>query len=78
MNERGSQRAARIAGCRLNPELLEGPLPQNASIRHAIEGDTAGETEVFPAGFGVHVTRHPQHDFFDHDLDRSGESISRW
>ena len=53
--ERGAERAAGVAGRGLNPDALERPFAQDAAVRHAVERDAAGETEVSGAGFLVRV-----------------------
>src|SRR3954452_11951758 len=61
---------ARIAGCRLDPNLFKRAFAQNASVPNAVEGDTAGEDQVLHSGFAMSVLRHVQHDLFRDSLDR--------
>src|SRR5437867_10260183 len=39
--QRDPNGAARVTGCRLNPEIFEWALSQQTTIRHAIERDAA-------------------------------------
>ena len=71
--QRGAERAAGVAGRRLDPEALERPLAQQPAVADAVERDAAGEAEVLHAGLAVHVPRHAQHDLLGHLLDRRGE-----
>ena len=42
----GAERAAGIAGGRLNPDVLERPFAKQAPIRHAVERHAAGHDQV--------------------------------
>ena len=44
--ERRAERAARIAGRRLDPDVLEGAVAQDLAVGDAIERDAAGEAEI--------------------------------
>ena len=71
--ERRAERAAGVAGRRLDPDPLEPAVAQHLAVRHAVERDAAGEAEIFGAGLGRDRAREPQHDFLGHRLDRGGE-----
>ena len=44
-----AQRAAGVAGGRLNPEIVKGALAQQPAVGHAIQGHPAGQHQVsFP------------------------------
>ena len=45
--QRRAQRAAGVAGGRLDPESLEGPLAQQPAVGHAVERHAAGQDQVF-------------------------------
>ena len=68
-----AQSPARIAGGGLNPDILERPVAENLAVADAVEGDTAGEAEVFHAGCLAHMAGDAEHDFFGHLLDRGGD-----
>ena len=65
--------AARVAGGRLNPQLVERALAQNPPVGHAVERDAAGQAEFLHPRLGVDVPGHPQHDLLGDGLDRGGE-----
>ena len=70
---RDTQRPARVAGGRLDPEPLERPLAQDAPIRHAIQRHPAREAEILHSGIAVQRARHAQHDLLAHHLHRARE-----
>ena len=41
----GAERGARVAGCRLHPDLLEGPSRGENRVRHAVERGPAGHRQ---------------------------------
>ena len=67
-----AQRAAGVTGRGLDPELVERSLPQDATVAHAVEGDTASKAEVVAAGDFLGVGHRLEHDVFGHLLDRRG------
>ena len=70
---RDSQRTSGVARGRLDPDLLEWPFTQDASVADAIERHTTREAEAIESGLLVRRPHHPQHDFFTHFLNRPGE-----
>ena len=44
--ERRAERAAGVAGRRLDPDALEPAVAQHLAVGHAVERDAAGEAEV--------------------------------
>ena len=72
--QRRAERAAGVAGGRLDPDVLERPLAQDAAVADAVERDAAGQARGSSRPVSlVHVARHAQHDLFGHLLDRRGE-----
>ena len=71
--ERRAQRAAGVAGRRLDPDTLELAVAQHLAVRHAVERHAAGHAEIFGAGLGRDRAREPHHDFLGHRLDRGRE-----
>ena len=49
--KRRAERAAGIAGCRLNPDFVETAVAQHLAIGDAIERDAAGETKIARSSF---------------------------
>ena len=68
-----AQRAAGIAGRRLDPDALELSLAQDLAIGDAVERDASGETEVRHAGFGSERAGETQDNLLGDRLDRSGD-----
>src|SRR5262249_35571163 len=62
--ERDAERAACVAGRRLNPDLLERSLAQQPPVADAVERDAAGEAEIAQTGFAVRERGHLQHHLF--------------
>ncbi len=71
--QRRTQRAAGIAGGRLDPDVVELPVAQHLAVGHAVQRDTAGETKIAHAGFGANRTGQLQHDLLRCRLDRGGQ-----
>ena len=67
--QRGTQRAARVARRRLNPQLIEDSFTQNPTIRHAVERHAAGQAESRQARQFTGVPRQLEHDLLRHHLD---------
>src|SRR5512138_1933851 len=68
-----ADRTSRVAGCGLNPQLLEWALAQQATIPDAVERYPSREAQAVGAGLTVHGTGHAEHDLLAHHLDRPGE-----
>jgi hypothetical protein len=66
--ERRPERAAGIAGRRLNPDIAELALAHDLAVGDAIERDAAGQAEVLLAGLGREAAGQPQHRLFQHHL----------
>src|SRR5437867_2050057 len=69
-----AQGAAGIAGGGLNPDVFERTFAKKAAIGDAIEGDSAGEDEVFHFRLPMHFASHAQYDFFG-DLLNAGSEV---
>ena len=69
--QRDAERAAGVAGGRLNPELVDDLLAQDPSVADAVERDAAGEAQVAEAGLLSRVPRHLDHRFFGDVLNRA-------
>ena len=57
MNSADAERAAGVAGRRLNPDVLERPFAQDAAVADAVERHAAGQAQVLHAGLRVDVPR---------------------
>ena len=55
--ERRAERAAGIAGRRLNPDVVELAVAQHLAVGHAVERDAAGEAQILRAGLGRRALR---------------------
>ena len=71
--QRCAERAAGIAGGRLNPDVLERPFTQQAPVRHAVERHAAGHDQVGCVGQAVEMPRRAEHRVFAHHLNGRGE-----
>src|SRR5438105_7942808 len=79
--QRDAERAAGIAGRRLNPDLVEDPLAQDAPVADAVERDSASEAQVAQAGLPLREARHLQHHLFGDLLHRAREihlALRQW
>src|SRR5437899_10285864 len=70
---RSPQSTSGIAGCRLDPDILEGPFAKETTIGNAIESDTTGKHQIFLRGLAVQFSGHPQHDLFGYFLDAGSQ-----
>ena len=68
-----TERTARIACCRLNPDVSERSLSQQSAVADTVQRHTACEAQILRAGLLVDRARHAQHDLFAHNLDRARE-----
>ena len=59
-----SQRPAGVASRRLDPDLVEDALAQDATVADAVERDPACQAEVIQPGFAVGEASHLHHDLF--------------
>ena len=71
--QRHAQRAAGVPRRRLDPDVVERPLAQDAPVADAVERDAAGQAELAQPGLGVDVARRPQHRLLGNRLDRRGD-----
>jgi hypothetical protein len=62
-----------VAGRGADPDLLERPLPRNPAVRHAVQGDAAGQAEAGETRRVVDVADHPQQGLLDVRLERGGD-----
>src|SRR5262249_53641425 len=58
--KRGAERAAGIAGGRLDPNIAKAAFAQHLAVGDAIERDAAGKTQVLQAGLGRETPGKPQ------------------
>src|SRR5262245_10138164 len=68
-----AQCTTRITGGWLNPNLIEHPISQDATVSDTVERDAAGEAQVAHAGFASCEAAHLEHDFFGDVLNRPRE-----
>ena len=71
--ERDPQRSPGIARRRLDPDVVERPLAQDAAVADAVECDPACQTQVPLAGLPVYVTGGREHDLLGDQLNRGGD-----
>jgi hypothetical protein len=67
--EGGPQRASRVAGGRLDPDVLERALAEQLAVRHAVQRDASGEHQVPQPGLPVDVAAHAEHGVLGERLD---------
>ena len=65
-----TQRAARVAGRRLDPDVVELRLAQDLAVAHAVERHATGQHQVLLASGLVDVVGHAQHDRLARHLHR--------
>ena len=58
-----------IAGRGLNPDILERPFPEQAPVRHAVQGHPAREAQVILARRLPRKPGHAENDLLGHRLD---------
>ena len=68
--KRRADRAAGIAGRRLNPDVVELAVAQHLAVGDAIQRHAAGKAQIARAGLGREAARQPQHGLLEHRLDR--------
>src|SRR5690606_34064530 len=68
-----AERSTRVAGGRLDPELLDRAVAEEAPLPPAVLRHTAREAEPVEHGLLVHRTRHSEHGLFAHVLNGPGE-----
>ena len=68
--QRRAERATGIAGGRLYPDMLEGPVAQHLAVGHAVECHAAGQAQVLHARLRAQCARHTQHGLFRDGLYR--------
>ena len=61
--ERRPQRASGVSRRGLDPDALEGSLAQDATVGHAVEGDSSGHAQLLLPGEGMYMAGHAQHGF---------------
>ena len=72
-NRAAPERAAGIAGRRLDPEVVEVAFAEQPAVGHAVQRHAAGQDQVLQPGPGLHVAADPEHDFLGHGLDAGGQ-----
>jgi len=70
--QRRAQGSAGVPGGRLNPHPLKDPFPLDQPVGHAVERDTAGETQIALAGDGSRMPGQSQHDLLGDHLNGAG------
>ena len=58
---------------RLDIQLFERSLPEDPTVRHAVQCDTAGHAEAGQARLGIQGPGHGEERFLGHELDASGD-----
>ena len=71
--QRRTDRAAGIAGRRLDPDFGDGAIAQNLAVSDAIKRNATGKAKRDMPVSAASDRAEPQHDFLGHRLDRSGE-----
>jgi hypothetical protein len=64
-----ADRSAGVTGGRLDPQALVRPFPQDAPVPDTVQRHTAGQAEVFRAGFVVNRAGEAEHHLFGNLLD---------
>ena len=64
-----AERTARVAGGRLDPQLLERPLAEEAPVGYAVERHSPREAELVQSRLPVDGAGHSYHDLFTHRLN---------
>src|SRR6516165_2780246 len=67
--ECGSERAARITGSRLNPDIVDRPVSEDLAIDHTIERHSSSKTQILFAGLLNETAGKAHHGVLDHDLN---------
>ena len=67
--QRRAQRAAGVAGRRLNPDVVERPLAQQPAVGHAVERHAAGQHQTRHARLAEQLPADREHRVFGHRLD---------
>ena len=68
-----SQGAPRVARGGLDPDLVEGALPEQSAVGDAVQRDAPGHDKSLRARQPLDVVGRLQHDLFAHRLDRGGQ-----
>src|SRR5205814_8134953 len=71
--ERDAERAAGVAGRRLNPDVVEDALAQDAAVADAVQRDAARQAQIAEAGLAPREARHLQHHLLGDLLHRARE-----
>jgi hypothetical protein len=53
--------------------VIEAAIAQHLTVRHAVERNASGETQIPDSGFRTKRSRQAQHDLVGHRLDRRGQ-----
>src|SRR5437868_4029493 len=69
----GSQGPSTVAGSRLNKNLLEGGLANNAAVGHAVQTYPTSDTQILHARGLLEIPRHAEHQFFGDLLNAGGD-----
>jgi hypothetical protein len=70
--EGGTDRHPGVAGCRRHEEAAERGLPQDHSVGHAVEPDTAAHAQLVGTGQVVEFAAQVQHRSLEFSLDLGG------
>ena len=73
VSECGAECAAGVTGGGLDPDVAERAFAKEAGVGDAVEGNAAGEAEIFFAGHRVECSCEAENNFLGHILNRAGE-----
>src|ERR1700676_4241016 len=76
--QRDANRPTGVAGCGLNPDLLERSVTPDAAVADAVERDAARETQIAQPGLPARERRHLHITFSGISCIERARSISRW
>src|SRR5262245_31199565 len=71
--ERGAQCTSGITGRRLDPDVVEIPIPKKLPVCHTIQRHTSGKTEIPLTKFMSKISCQLANNHFRYGLDRSGQ-----
>ena len=67
--EGDTERTASVAGCGLNPYVIERSLTKYTTVGNAVQGDAASEAEIPQVGLPMREANDFQHNLFSDVLD---------
>ncbi len=73
MDSKGrTQRAPRVSGCGLYPDIFERALSEQPPVCHTVQGHPARHAKIRKPGLPVETVAEPEHDVLKHVLERTG------